>query len=324
MMPVSDRLRVVILNYGNAAATGACARAVLSQSYRPLDVVVVDNFSSDAVRDELRRILPAGVHLLCNPCNTGYAAGNNAGCRTTTLPRPEYFAILNNDVMLTDQECLRKLVDAFAEKEVVAVSPLVDTRSARLPSTEQAQVRRIPDYATCLVAYSWWLSRIPMLSRYYSRHIYESRFPWQRNSVYDCESINGSCFVVRADFLESIGYLDEGTFLYFEEVILGSQIRRRGRRCALVTAVSVEHYQGLATGQRGAVLRWSMYQHSMKSQLHYCRHHLGVGSLACLLLRMVRLIDYGSKLLVRGVLRVVRMGRVRVSEARPKLSDEKP
>ena len=46
------------------------------------------------------------------------------------------------------------------------------------------------------------------------------------------------------EFVEEIGYFDEETFLYFEELTFGWQMRDRGRHGCLVTRVVVDHIQG--------------------------------------------------------------------------------
>jgi GT2 family glycosyltransferase len=90
----------------------------------------------------------------------------------------------------------------------------------------------------------------------------------------DCESINGSCFVARLDFLDAIGYLDEGTFLYLEELILGRQIRDRNHTACLVTSVRVLHNQGATTGHGGRRVRLSALRWTIASEVHYSRKYL--------------------------------------------------
>ncbi len=297
------RVRAVVLNFGQPVATAECARSLLSQSWTPLDVVLVDNYSTAACAEQLRLTTPSEAHLILNPTNSGYAAGNNVGCRTDELPLPDYILILNNDVILPKTDDVAQLVAALeSDVNVVAVSPLVHTLSSTASANEQIQVRRNIGFLSCLIIGSWWLRRIPGLARFHYSHIYGEVMPFSPNTFFECDSINGSCFLIRAEFFRSIGYFDEGTFLYFEEMILGRQISLRGKRCALVTRVTVDHYQGLSTEQRGSRMNWTMHAHAIRSQVHYCRRYLKSSSFACRLLVAVRAVDFASKWLLQTVL----------------------
>ena len=296
------RVRAVVLNYGPPDTTVACVRSLLRQTWQPLDIVVVDNYSSEANATALRNSLPTGVHLVLSPTNRGYAAGNNVGCRAGVAATPAYVLVVNGDALLPLPSDLERMMGGFEEDDrIVAISPLVHTRSNAAPANEQIQVRRDAGFLTCLIAGSWWLRRVPGLRNYYRAHVYEDVRPYARDRIYLSDSINGSCFLIRFDFLRSIGFLDEGTFLYFEEIILGRQVRLRGLRCALVTSVCVEHHQGLSTQQRGTKFRWRMHRHAVNSQVHYCRKYLGVGVPGLTLLVGVRTLDYASRSILAGV-----------------------
>ena len=55
-MPAS--VSVVITTYNSAATLESCLNSIVAVDYRPLDVIIVDNASSDATRDILRRFEP--------------------------------------------------------------------------------------------------------------------------------------------------------------------------------------------------------------------------------------------------------------------------
>ena len=293
-----ERLRVVILNYNQPHATVVCANMVLSQTYPCMDVVVVDNASAPKLYAQLKEQLPCNVPLIRNEKNLGYSAGNNVGARASDiLPSAVYTMILNNDVILDDPRAAAKLIEVLkADPERVAVSPLVNTVWTEMPPEKQIQVRRDADFLTCLVSGSWWLRRLPLLREISDWHVYGDIRPYRRNQDYDCDSINGSCFVIRTDFLEDIGFLDEGTFLGFEEVILGRQIMQKHKRCCLTTSVVVDHLQGISAGRSDAV-SFKIYKEYAKSHLYYCRKYLKANILKQFLLIAVRALDFLSKII---------------------------
>lgn len=298
--PTTPRVRAVVLNYNGAPDTLACVASVLGQDYDPLDIVVVDNASSPSDVAVLQSGLPQGTLLLRSERNLGFAGGMNLGARLGEFARPEFVLFLNNDLLLVDRGTTRALVSAAAgDVRRVAVSPLVAVAEAEVPVEWQVQVRRVPDFWTLLITGSWWLRRLPGLRGRASRFVYRDHRPYQRGGVYECESINGSCFLVRTDFLEEIGFLDEGTFLYFEELILGWQIRDRDRTAALTAAVHVVHSLGRATKHGGQRIRLAMLKEMVRSEIYYCKKYLRCGAATVWLLLLARTLDIASKMAAR-------------------------
>ncbi len=96
---------VVVLTYNNLAFTEACLFSIEAYSdYRNLEVIVVDNASTDGsvewLRDWAEAPSAAGHRrrLVLNPSNLGFSAGNNVGLREAT---GDYLVLLNNDTYVT-------------------------------------------------------------------------------------------------------------------------------------------------------------------------------------------------------------------------------
>jgi GT2 family glycosyltransferase len=231
----------------------------------------------------------------------------NVGARTGERPRPDFMLLLNNDLLLPDPGTIGALIAAVeGGAKRVAASPLVASAGLHVPVESQLQVRRVPDFWTLLVAGSWWLRRLPGLRNLASRFVYAEQRPYRQGVVYDCESINGSCFLIRTSFLEELGFLDEGTFLYFEELVLGHQMVERGRIGALTAAVHVVHALGRATGHGGERVRLAMLREMVRSEIYYCKKYLRGGSIAVWLLLLVRTLDIGSKMAARPLTLAIR------------------
>jgi GT2 family glycosyltransferase len=84
---------IVIVNYNGAEVLQPCLQSVLAQPYRPMEVLVVDNGSTDASREIVERSFPA-VHWLPQGSNLGFAEGNNVGVRAAM---GDAVVLLNND-----------------------------------------------------------------------------------------------------------------------------------------------------------------------------------------------------------------------------------
>lgn len=95
------RVSVVILCYNNIELSKRCIDSVLTVSdYPALEVVIVDNASTDGSADYLRELgrEHPEIKLVLNEKNLGYAAGNNAGLAVAT---GDYLVLLNNDTEVT-------------------------------------------------------------------------------------------------------------------------------------------------------------------------------------------------------------------------------
>lgn len=303
-----ERLRIVILNFNRAVLSAQCASYAVNQIYHPKDILVVDNNSSPDEYHKLRALLPSEVLLLRCPSNLGYAAGNNVGIKLADRIRPSTFTmVLNNDAFLTDPQTSSHLIAALrTDRNRVACSPLVNTVGTNLPPSMQIQVTRIPRFIDLLIASSWWLRRLPGLSPIVRWYVYDDAKPYPSERQIDCESINGSCFLIRTDFLRQIDYLDEGTFLYFEEIILGKQIKTFRKKACLVTSTVVHHFQGSTTGQKFWDINIKHSKHRVSSEIYYCRKYLKVSMAAIGILILIRVIDITTKAVYHNFLKILR------------------
>ena len=84
------------------------------------------------------------------------------------------------------------------------------------------------------------------------------------------EWVTGPRVMVRREVFESVGVLDEGYFLYFEEVDLALNARRAGWPCWYVPTARVMHVMGKSTGltdrdkvEKGRVPAYGSFQESL-------------------------------------------------------------
>jgi GT2 family glycosyltransferase len=87
---------VLITTYNSASFLEKCLESLRQQVYRPLEVIVVDNASSDRTRDLLAKAGPE-VSIIYNDANIGFAAAQNQAARLAT---GNWLLSLNPDVVL--------------------------------------------------------------------------------------------------------------------------------------------------------------------------------------------------------------------------------
>jgi len=109
-------ISVVIPNWNGAPYLPTCLHALRRQTLPPLEVIVVDNASSDDSQQLIRTHFPE-VTLLALPDNRRFAGACNAGIRAASQAA-EAIALLNNDTEADPRwleraaRCLRAHPDA--------------------------------------------------------------------------------------------------------------------------------------------------------------------------------------------------------------------
>lgn len=101
---------VVITTYDSANSIKACLTHLLGQHYQPLEVVVVDNASSDQTRELLNQFRDR-IGIILNEQNVGFAAAQNQGF---SQAKGDWLLSLNPDVIL-DVDFIAQLIAASAQ-----------------------------------------------------------------------------------------------------------------------------------------------------------------------------------------------------------------
>jgi GT2 family glycosyltransferase len=83
---------IQILNWNGEAFLEECLKSVLQTTYKPIEIILIDNASTDHSLQIASRF---NIKVIANKENTGFAAGNNIGFRVAS---GKYIVTLNNDL----------------------------------------------------------------------------------------------------------------------------------------------------------------------------------------------------------------------------------
>lgn len=248
---------VAIVNYRTARMVVDCLASLASQV--PLlhggRVTVVDNASGDNSVAHIGAAIDANgygawAEVIALPRNGGFAYGNNRAIERARELDPAHDAILflNPDTVVRPG-ALRALLDhldAHPEAGIVGAS-IEDEHGMR-----QRSAHHFPSPLTELVAGS----QLGIAGRLLGLHAMGE--PAQDRS-HACDWVSGACFAVRRQVFEKVGLLDEGYFLYFEEVDFCRRARQAGWSCWYVADARVVHHEGSSTGIRESARRRPAY-----------------------------------------------------------------
>jgi GT2 family glycosyltransferase len=287
----SPLIRIVILNFNQTRCTLNLVENLAFQDYKNFDVVVVDNCSIEKEYFELRDSLPKTIKIIHSLENLGYAKGNNLGCRFEIGNSPDYYMILNNDLIIDDPELIKKLLYSLSNKEhknSIAVSPLVNTVTSKTPIEGQIQVRKILPLMEQIIVNSSLLKKI--FKNIFYEYIYKSDMPYLNKELV-VDTINGAAFLINGNFFREIGFMDEGTFLYNEEIILGKIIKSKGFTCLLNGYTILKHLQGVSTKSTLQHFNFKMRREMVVSEIYYYRQYFGINRFALSLIYSMRMLE---------------------------------
>jgi GT2 family glycosyltransferase/glycosyltransferase involved in cell wall biosynthesis len=196
-------------------------------------VVVVDNGSTDATRDELMKY--AWVDVVSNDENHGFARGCNEGA---SAARGDVIVFLNNDTIVHGS-WLDELLAPFADPEVGAVGP----RSNRVSGhqlVEDVPYRR--DDVTAIGEFA------------------EERLRAHRGSTSELARLVGFCMAVRAETFRAVEGFDEGYPIGgYEDDDLCMKLRTAGFRLMVAHGSYVHHSAHVTFDLNG--VDWRHQQH---------------------------------------------------------------
>lgn len=249
------KVSVIIVNWNGLAWLTTCLPSLAKVTYPNLEVIVVDNGSTDGSLDYLQRS-PVVTTVVRNDTNLGFAYPNNQGIERAT---GELILCLNND-MSYDPGFIEPLVDACQQPGIGAAQP----KMVRL-----REPSKLDGVGSFLTPYG------VLLHYGFGRQANAARY----NQARDIFCPKGAAMMVRMDVLKKTGPFDRDYFAYFEETDLAWRIWLAGYRIRYVPAGLVYHAGG-ETAQRISTFA---HYHSFKNRIATLTKNLGVASLAWLL-----------------------------------------
>ena len=220
-----EQVAVIILNYKTWKET--LKEAQLVHDLFELEwnqIIVVDNNSPNESEKMLKEQAADKFFFIETGENKGYAAGNNVGIRYAFAQGFKYGWILNNDIIIQDEDILSEFLRIFeADPSVAVVNPDIYSPSGYMYN-RNAKRRSFWDYTLGYPLYKKRGRRLDLIDGY--------GYIWRPQ---------GCCMILDLEKINEIGYMDENTFLYCEELILADKIRQAGYRVACACEAEVIH-----------------------------------------------------------------------------------
>ncbi len=238
MHPDRDELvSVVVLNYNNKDVLRKCVSRVLEIDWRALEVIVVDNASSDGAPEMIEAEFGDRVHLIRRTQNSP-TAGRNQGFASA---RGRYILSLDNDIMIVDRNVVEQALSIFQQ------FPSAAALAFKIGGVEN------PDEPLSI---HWW-HPVPV-EEGKNRYFWTDFFP------------EGAVFFQREALRKTGGY-DEVLFQYFEQVDLAFKFIRDGYSMMYCPALKCFEFafQGNVKRKRARVNYLSLRNRIWMAWKHY-------------------------------------------------------
>jgi GT2 family glycosyltransferase len=288
---VRKKLAAVVINYRTPELVISCLESLLPQlNAAEHTVVVVDNNSNDGSVLELKQWI--GSHdgrglaqLICSQHNLGFSGGNNLGMNSCDA---DYYLLLNSDTIVRPNAISTLLQTAENRADAGIVSPRLEWPDG----VPQESCFRFPTPLSELIFAAQTGPITSVLKRF--------DVPIAVGDTTVSPSWTSfACVLLRRQMLEEIGLMDEGFFLYYEDVELCHRARKAGWEIAHDPAARVVHLRGGSSPVKRLAARQKAlprYYYESRSRYFYLAYgHLGL-TLANTLWWLGRCVSKGREL----------------------------
>jgi len=212
-MPRSALVSVIVVNWNGREHLEDCFTSLSLQTYSPLEILMVDNGSVDGSGEYVKGRFPQ-VKVIENSSNLGFGAAVNAGYKRA---EGEYLLFLNNDLYLKET-CIEEMLNLLRTEGCGAVVPKILLFNERDTINSCGNV-------------------INFLGLACPKYIWEK----DRQDMEVEETGCGGIFLLRKDFMESLGGFDEDFFMYHEDHDLSWRIRLQGKKLLVNPKAVIYH-----------------------------------------------------------------------------------
>ncbi|MSS10850.1 glycosyltransferase family 2 protein [Clostridium sp. WB02_MRS01] len=267
-METDMNISCIILNYNDPETTISLVNSIVN--YEILDsIVIVDNCSTDDSVSRLQALAGGKVHVISAEKNGGYGYGNNHGiCYAHGTLHASHVLIANPDVKVTE-ECIQAMKDSFLKISRLGIAAAVTKDGTGEVTLSSWRINGLLGdlLDTGLITrriFAHWLNDRPELKADSEKERY----------VY-VDAVLGSLFMADMNALMECGLYDEEVFLYYEEKILGFQMKKKGYGTILLLNQSYIHLHSVSINKNvKSILKKQAILH--KSKLHYYKNYLGI------------------------------------------------
>jgi len=215
----------IVVNWNGGTMLQDAIASLIAQTWTHLEIVLVDNGSTDGSADAAERRFPGRLTIVRNGRNEGFARGNNVGFAAA---RGEWMFLLNSDAVC-DPDTVAELMAFAAGKADVGQLACRVVQADKPHVFDSAGLLLYPDGVAR--ARGW-----------------QEKDTGQYDRAEEVLAPHGCACALKKAMLDDVGGFDEDFFCYLEDLDLGVRGQLRGWRCWYVPGARVRHQKSATAG----------------------------------------------------------------------------
>jgi len=222
---------IIIINYNGKSYLEKCLESIKKIKYDNLEIIVVDNNSTDGTMEFLAQNYPSIITLKLDK-NYGFAKPNNVAAK---IAKGDFLLFLNNDTEVTPN-FLTELVQVLVGNDQIGICQ-------SLLLKPNGEIDSSGDFIDTIGV------------------VYNSKEPIDK--IREISSARGASMIIRKELFLDLGGFDEQFFVSFEDVDLGWRTWIKGYKVA-INPKSVVYHHG---GKTHDSIKDEISFHGLKNQL---------------------------------------------------------
>ena len=285
------KLVFIIINYNDYKTTKRLLDNI--KDYKVIDkIYVVDNHSTDDSYENLKKLKIKRYEVIETPSNKGFAYALNIGAKKAIDDLGNVDIIFSNsDIIINSNEDLEDLKKTLDKRIVGLVGPVVVqngklNRGWHLPSPKNEI-----------------LSNLPGIEKKFNKKNFYDDFYYKGDSS-EVEVISFCFFLIKSEVLKEINYFDDNTFLYYEENITASKLKRTQYKTLINNNVTIIHDHSISVDKNISYI--NKYKILKQSQMYFETNYNNANSIEKILLKVtirLTLLTLYVRIFLRGGLK---------------------
>lgn len=234
-----------VLTYNGEKWIEKCVKSVLEQTYSNIEILVIDNASTDNTLEKIK-----DIKIIKNKKNLGFSVGHNIGIKES---KGEYVLCLNQDIIL-DKDFIKNAIDLLEKDDKIGS---IQGKIYQLNNNEKTDILDTIGFA------AYESGRIIDIG-----HGEKDFFV----SSHEIFGVNGVAPIYRRKALNQVElkgeYFDEDFFCYIEDVDLSWRLRQNEWKCVFTPNAIAWHDRTSSKSMSGG---WLEFRKIRKSQSLWLR-----------------------------------------------------
>ena len=238
---METHISVISINYNNPSDTFRFLRSVYKLNPAHLEVIIVDNGSTEDISPVLKTYFPKVVTVRSEK-NLGFAGGNNLGVAAAS---GEYIYFVNNDALFLEDH-FEALAKRLAENpKIGAISPQLIFPDGRIQFQGKSEMNLITGRSNNLSS--------------------------DEKGLLPTAFIHGGAVMLSKKVLQKAGLMPENYFLYYEELSWSEQLKAAGYELYMDLSHEIVHDESGTTSKISDLKTYFM----TRNRLLFMRNHAG-------------------------------------------------